>query len=265
MNAEQTTLQYKNSGNLDDRIQFHQTYSLNPKDWHVWLFESYHIPSHARILELGCGNGAVWAKNKDRIPESWDITLSDFSTGMLADAKKNIGEAANIDFQQLNAADIPFADHSFDVVMANHMLYHVPDRKKALQEIKRVLRPGGVLYSSTNGVTHMAELNEWVAEFDSELRFPSTYEHAVQYGLENGREQLEGFFPEVDLLLYEDGMAVPDTDAVIRYILSAGILNDYLTGEKLASFKGFLETKRTLGGGILKITKSSGLFVARTK
>ena len=54
----------------------------------------------------------------------------------------------------------PYDDASFDAVIANHMLFHVPDRAKALAEMRRVLRPGGKLYTSTMGETHKKTLRD---------------------------------------------------------------------------------------------------------
>ena len=68
-----------------------------------------------------------------RIPAGWSITLSDFSPGMLDAAWRNLvvtGRA--FQFKEIDAQSIPFEDETFDAVIANHMLYHVPDRPKAI-------------------------------------------------------------------------------------------------------------------------------------
>ena len=54
--------------------------------------------------------------------------------------------------------DLPFEDESFDGVVANHMLYHVPDRPQALAEIRRVLRSAGRVFATTNGGDHLQEI-----------------------------------------------------------------------------------------------------------
>ena len=54
--------------------------------------------------------------------------------------------------------DLPYADESFDVVAALWMLYHVPDVDRALAEVRRVLRPGGLFVAVTNGDGHVADL-----------------------------------------------------------------------------------------------------------
>jgi ubiquinone/menaquinone biosynthesis C-methylase UbiE len=55
---------------------------------------------------------------------------------------------------------LPFGDAEFDVVVANFMLYHVPDVHRALAELARVLRSGGSLVAATNGVRQLAEMWE---------------------------------------------------------------------------------------------------------
>jgi ubiquinone/menaquinone biosynthesis C-methylase UbiE len=56
--------------------------------------------------------------------------------------------------------EIPYEDNSWDIVIANLMLYHIPDREKAIHEISRVLKPHGALYASTFGLDNMKELNK---------------------------------------------------------------------------------------------------------
>lgn len=84
-------------------------------------------------------------KNQDFIDENSEIILSDFSPNMLKCAKNNL---ENLDckfkYKKINAEDIPYDDESFDVVIAEHMLYFVTDIEKALSEIKRVLKPNGI-------------------------------------------------------------------------------------------------------------------------
>jgi ubiquinone/menaquinone biosynthesis C-methylase UbiE len=133
--------QYSTGSNLNTRLQLHECFSTNPFGWHRWLFEQFDIGPRARILELGCGTGKIWKTNAERIPKGWDITLSDFSPGMLETAKN---ELENIEkkfvWQIIDVENITCEDETFDAVIASHMLYHAPNRHKALSEIRRVLK-----------------------------------------------------------------------------------------------------------------------------
>src|SRR5690349_16018954 len=137
------TEQYKDASNLDARIELHRRFSTNPQGWSAWVFDALRtLPAAARVLELGCGPAYLWAANARRIPAGWDITLSDFSAGMLQAAKDSLAVLEReFKFEVIDAQSIPYDAEAFDLVIANHMLYHVPDRPKAIAEIRRVLKP----------------------------------------------------------------------------------------------------------------------------
>ncbi|MGD0877639.1 MAG: class I SAM-dependent methyltransferase [Anaerolineales bacterium] len=135
--------QYKDSSNLDARVRLHQGFSVNKYGWQHWVFDQFKASNRWRIMELGCGPGTLWLDNLDRIPAGWDITLSDFSDGMLEQARHNLETHRPFQFKIIDAQSIPFEDGHFDAVIANHMLYHVPNRSTALAEIWRVLKPAG--------------------------------------------------------------------------------------------------------------------------
>src|SRR5436190_1723399 len=80
--------QYKDSSKLSARARLHSQYSRNPYGWFKWLFDQYQFPPDARLLELGAGAGWLWLNNAERIPPGWQITLSDFSAGMVAEQRQ---------------------------------------------------------------------------------------------------------------------------------------------------------------------------------
>ena len=137
--------QYRDSSNLDARVMIHQRFSTNPYGWFKWIFDTLlKLSENAKILELGCGHGLLWKENIGRIPAGWHITLSDLSSGMLDAAWRNLVVSGRaFQFKEIDAQSIPFEDEAFDAVIANHMLYHVPDRPKAIAEIKRILKQAG--------------------------------------------------------------------------------------------------------------------------
>jgi ubiquinone/menaquinone biosynthesis C-methylase UbiE len=251
--------QYRDSSNLDARVAIHRRFSTNPYGWSRWVFDALlKLPENARILELGCGPGWMWKENADRIPAGWNITLSDFSPGMLDAAWRNLvvtGRAFR--FEEIDAQCIPSAEGTFDAVIANHMLYHVPDRPKGIAEIKRVLKPAGRLFATTVGAHHMKEMMDWYARVHVSKVWAS---FANPFILENGLEQLAAFFSEVNLSRYEDHLHVTELEPILAYIRS-GIRVLELSEEELAKLRRDLE-RELQEKGLIFISKDSGLFEA---
>lgn len=251
--------QYRDATNLDARVGIHQRFSTNPYGWFRWVFDTLlKLPENARILELACGNGLLWKENANRIPAGWKITLSDLSPGMLDAAWRNLvvtGRA--FQFQEIDAQSIPFEDETFDAVVANHMLYHVPDRPGAIAEMKRVLKAGGRLIATTVGENHMKEMNGWLTRVSGDRLSGMS---SLPFLLENGGEQLEEFFSSVSLSRYQDSLEVTEVDPVIAYIRSGIAASDLLEHE-LARVRDDLEKELQENGRIL-ISKDSGLFEA---
>ena len=251
------TDQYKDSSNLDARVVIHLRFSTNPYGWFKWVFDTLlKLPENARILELGCGHGLLWKENVDRIPAGWNITLSDLSPGMLDAAWRNLvvtGRA--FQFKEIDAQSIPFEDETFDAVVANHMLYHVPDRPKAIAEIKRVLKPGGQLIATTIGKNHLKELAVWFREVnDAFISFGNPFT------LENGSEQLKQFFSWVTVSRIDDNLEVTEIEPILAYVRSSMYTTD-VAEVKLMQLKQDLE-KELAEKGMIFISKDSGLFEA---
>ena len=169
------TDQYRDSTNLDARVAIHQRFSTNPYGWFRWVFDTLlKLPENAKILELGCGPGYLWKENVNRIPAGWNITLSDLSSGMVDAAWRNlVVTGRTFQFKEIDAQSIPFEEETFDAVIANHMLYHVPDRPKAIAGIQRVLKPDGHLFATTIGQNHLNEITDWIRQANPGTDFVS--------------------------------------------------------------------------------------------
>lgn len=109
------------------------------------------VVGDAHVLEVGCGTG-VMAEQINALP---GITLvaTDFSPRFV-----ELTAARGVDTRQADICYLPFADAAFDVVFAGWMLHHVRDLERALNEVRRVLRPGGTFVAVTNGNDHLADL-----------------------------------------------------------------------------------------------------------
>ena len=211
--SENLRRQYATDANLQARIGLHARFSTNP-GWGRWLFDREAPTPEARVLEVGCGPATtLWGANLDRIDPSWRLTLADSSPGMIEAARRVLGDRA--EYVVADAQQLPFEDESFDVVLANHLLYHVPDRPQAFAEIRRVLVPGGVFHAATNGLGHFQELHELVGPTWPFRR------HSEAFGLETGPPQLEPFFDDVRVERFETGLEVTEVEPVLAYVRSS--------------------------------------------
>jgi len=251
--------QYRDSSNLDARAVIHQRFSTNSYGWFKWVFDTLlKLPDNTKILELGCGPAYLWKENVDRIPAGWDITLSDLSSGMLDAAWRNLvvtGRAFH--FKEIDAQSIPFEDEAFDAVIANHMLYHVPDRPKGLAEIRRVLKSKGQLFATTIGQSHLKEIANWIRRVNPGTDFVS---FGSPFTLENGLEQLKQFFPQAMVSRYPDSLHVTEVKPIIAFIRSTVHAAETLE-EEMAKLEIELEQELKEKSRIF-IQKDSGLFEA---
>ncbi len=253
--------QYANASNLDARVALHLRFSTNPYGWMRWVFD--HLLDWApgdeiSVLEFGCGPAHLWRENIQRVPPGWRVTLSDLSPGMVEEARQALATSGRtFTLQVVDIQDAPFDNASFDMVIANHMLYHVPDRQAALAQVRRLLRPGGVFVAATNGPEHLQELADWCSEFNlpSEMWRPGL---ARGFSLQNGAEQLRRAFDHVALALYDDGLLLTEVEPVVAYINSMA----HIDADQQAQFHRFIANKLQANHGVLSVTKSSGLFKA---
>ncbi len=165
------------------------------------------------MLDVGTGTGRFW--DNTITPRSAALTLADLSPGMVEAATtraRSRGYEA-VFGRECDVQDLPFDDASFDVAIANHMLYHVPDPDLAIRELARVLRPGGVLLASTNGYGHMREMNDAIAEVFGD-RQERLYE---VFGIESGENRLRTSFASISWHAYDNDLVVTSIDAAVAY------------------------------------------------
>lgn len=255
--------QYRDSSNLDARAALHRDFSTGTLDWQAWVFTQLALEPGTAVLECGCGPGWLWRQNVARIPANCQITLTDLSPGMVAEAESALSDRPGFHFQTASIDDLPFADDSFDVVVANHMLYHVPDLDKTLAEVRRVLKPNGRFFAATNGDNHMRELKELAFQFAGDA-VPQKWPQ-LAFRLENGRNLLAPYFDDVSLQLFTDGLAVTAVEPLMAYLRSMALTQemsaDQLT-EEIASLEQHI-AHAIAAEGAYRIQKETGLFIAR--
>lgn len=265
--------QYENANNISARIRLHRDYSTNKQGWFPWVFsecmEALNTCKEAtatdpantyHILELGCGDGTLWKESLKALPKNSTVILSDTSEGMLRDARRNIGSKdKRFSYETIDCHKIPYKSKTFDLVIANHLLFYCDDIEKVCKEIRRVLKSGGIFICSTYGSRHMKEITELVQEFDSRIALAAENLYD-RFGLENGADILQPHFKQVDLRRYDDGIEISDAEPLMEYILSChGNQNQYLLS-RYKEFRTFVERKVRKS---YHITKDAGIFICR--
>lgn len=247
--------QYQTSKNLDTRISIHEKYSTNLQPFGDWIMSHYDIKPGFRILELGCGTGDMWKGKSGFLPDGVYLVLSDFSVGMLETVKRNTAEFENVEYRIINIQDIPYEDDSFDVVIANMMLYHVPNLNRGLSEVRRVLKPGGEFYCATYGEHGIMEfVNDTLREYGISGEIGKTFT------LQNGTATLNSHFDKVQRLTREDGLAISCVNDFVDYVLSLSSLTGIKEMRRDVLYRAF--EKKTIDG-ILYVPKEYGMFICR--
>ncbi len=251
--------QYLNAQNIEARIALHRDYSENPEPWFHWLLRQAILRPGMRVLEIGCGNGALWTENRDILPEDIDIVLSDISEGMVRETERQLTADPRFSFRVFDCAEIPFEAKRFDLVIANHLLFYVEDVDRVLQEVKRVLTPDGTFLAATYGSAHMQEITALVQAFDPGIVLSAErlYEN---FGLENGAVLLQPYFSSVSCRRYEDAIYLEQPEPLIAYILSCHGNQNSILLNHYKEFRDFVARKVQKG---FRITKDAGCFVCQ--
>jgi ubiquinone/menaquinone biosynthesis C-methylase UbiE len=158
-----------------------------------------------RVLEVGPGTG-MFAVRLAAAPPDASVTTIDQSERFV-----EMTRARGIDSRVGDAQDLPYADESFDAVAALWMLYHVPDIERALAEVRRVLRPGGLFVAVTNGDGHVAALRREAGGEPVVTRFSS----------QNGEDQLRRHFGSVERTDLVPQAVFLDSESALAYLRSS--------------------------------------------
>ncbi|MBO5283146.1 MAG: MerR family transcriptional regulator [Lachnospiraceae bacterium] len=265
---EKVLEQYQNPDNLTRRINIH-AYSTSTQGWFDWLYERLELQPGETVLELGCGTGLLWMECLHLLPERLTLILTDRSDAMLDETRRSLApfkqeldaRQIHIEYQVLDADALELSASGYDRIIANHMLYHVQHRDACLAAIARALKPDGTFYCSTIGDTHMQELNELVAAFDSRIEIP--FRHLTAgFRLENAAPQLQRHFARVERQDQDNDLIVDNPQAIYDYICSYPGNAPLILEQRGAELLQFLQDKLDCEGAMF-IHKSTGMFICR--
>jgi SAM-dependent methyltransferase len=117
-------------------------------------------PSRARLLDIGCSTGILTRHYAEHFGE---VVGVDIDEGAVEWARVNRA-ADNVEYRVGDSLELPFADGELDLVTCTHIYEHVPDPPRMLDEIFRVLRPGGLCYFAAEN-----RLRFWDGHYDLPL------------------------------------------------------------------------------------------------
>lgn len=254
-NKEVVKEQYKNAANLNTRISIHSKYSTNKQGFGNWIVAKYDIKDKMRVLELGCGTGVMWKDHMELINNVSELVLTDFSAGMLQSAKEMLGENKKLSYNVVDIQNIPYEDNSFDIVIANMMLHHIPQIHEGLAEVRRVLKQNGIFYCATYGENGIVEyISSLLKQYNVEGR------QNKNFTLQNGKEILSKHFQSVVRYDYEDALEVTDIDDMADYVYSLSSMSN-ISNIYRNELKQILENNMV--NGILHVPKEYGMFICR--
>ncbi len=258
--------QYDDAEKLRIRIDTHTRYSERTGDTFAsWLLKHVRAKRGETLLDVGCGPGTYHPALA-----AADVRLIgvDPSRGMLREAcvRAPTGSYA-LAAAMSDAQALPFGGACFDVAMANHMLYHVPDRRAALRELRRVLRPGGRAVMATNGADNFAQFDALPQAAAPRLGSAASPPDALRFTLDD-LPLVQSEFPSAELFVRNDAFVFSDAAPALRFYATYAI--DAIE-DRPADGSHRAALLREMGDvieaivareGVFRVAKTAGCFVA---
>ena len=254
-----TATQYTDSRKLAARARLNQDYTIAETPWFEWVAQHLPLKPGHHVLDIGCGPAWFWAAAMASVPANLALTLADASPGMVDEALARCSQLPfhSVTGRQADAADLPFADASFDAIIAMHILYHLPDPAAGIAEAFRVLKPGGTLAVTTNGAGNMREIYELTTVFGSAPIDPA----AAAFGFDKAEQLMQAQFGNVTMTLHPARLRITNPEDVFLALTS------YPPGEgaspaQQAAFRQAIDRAFQRGNGVLEVQKETGLFLS---
>jgi SAM-dependent methyltransferase len=233
---------------------------LGSQTFEEWVLDHLDWSGSEAVIDVGRGSGAYELALRRRAGSTVGL---DLSIGMLESGRTGPSALAVGDAQHL-----PVSTGSFDVALAAHMLYHVPDIDQALRELRRVLRPGGAALLVANGIEDKQEIRElWqeaaVAIAGSTFSLPAW---TRRFSIDAGLDVVEQTFPDIRVDTLTGHFCFSTSDPVIAWVNShrAGT-EDEIDGETwnavVAEVRSRIEQRIDQLGHLI-VGKASGVIIA---
>lgn len=263
-----TSQVYATDEPLRVRTRTHELYTRPPIDFVAWVLDHISWSGDEVVLDIGCGAGAYVERVCTRLEGDGSLLSADLSMGMLRDVAKSF--AGSVVLLNADAEDLPLPDRCCDVVLANHMLYHVPQIERAIAEARRVLRPGGRLLAATNGRRAMQssvdEIEAACRALGCATEIPDSPVR-LRFNLRNGRPLIGSIFSQVEMDQFESALVFPAAEPAVAFInsmrhLYASVLPNSVTWEMMLQQVGRQIQAVLAERGEYRVPKTAGVFIA---
>jgi len=243
-------------------------FALPPPTPQPQLWDLFNWPPDAAVLDVGCGFG-LWTRLAAERTAGGHVVGLDLSMAMLESLAATVPTVLPV---RADGHRLPFADESFDVVLATWSLYHLPDKELALGDIVRVLRPGGRLIAATNESTAVPLVDDVMAT-SVEHVVGGRVEHWMEpldFTLENGEEVLSSHFADVTRHVNETPYEVADASVLHGDACSLADPVMAETGMTREQFEHAVEhfdaaIATRLADGPLRFSRRTAFFVANAE
>lgn len=268
-----TQVQYRTEANLAARQSIY-VYQQPRIDLVAAVLDLAGLTGAETVADIGCGNGIYLAGLAAR-GHAGRLLGADLSAGMLAVARQTVQQTVQQTGQQpgracgvvmADASVLPLADGVADVTLAPHMLYHVPDRRAAVREFRRITRPGGQVLVVLNAPDHLAEMHDLLIAAAAEAG-PAAAGVAADYAavskvtLDVGAELLAQQFGSVRRHDFAAELVLPGPAPLAAYVASMRAV------QALPDPAGFAAAVAALApsgpGGGCRITTHCGVLICR--
>ena len=213
--------QYGTEERLRIRLEAHQRYSERPDDFFEWVLDRLDPQPGDLVVDVGCGVGSIHPPLCARRVRA--VLGVDASRAMVQASQRQANHLGlPVMAVEADAQALPLPDGAYDCAIANHMLFHVPDQRAALRELRRVLKPRGRVVLSAAASGHRSRLREIHARAAEDLGYTPADSVMHRFNLDH-LDLVREVFPSAERFVREDAFVFPNTDAALRYYASGAI------------------------------------------
>lgn len=208
--------QYRTDANLRSRQSIY-SYGHPQVDLPRAVIDLLDLSGWETVVDVGCGNGTYLAELARRKHRGLVVGV-DLSRGMLRAAASAKGDAAGL--LCADATALPLVDGPAQLLLAMHMLYHVPHAELAVSELRRVTAPSGRVVVGLNGHDHFKELERALDIAWQEFRIPGAPARA-QIHLDDGQRLMSRMFASTKRHDFEGELVLDDPAPLESYLASS--------------------------------------------